>query len=117
MIEYKNELRIAAHVRKGTVRLPDLNPTPGYESPLDNEIIACAGNCLKGQKLLAFFWAYHCAHSWSDIQLNFARHLKSELDQKTVERYARDAATRILEKLNSGKAKVTGISVGLLIAE
>ena len=55
MIKYKNELRIAAHARKGTVTPPDLNQTPGYESPLDKEIIICAGKCLKGQKLLTFF--------------------------------------------------------------
>jgi hypothetical protein len=99
MIAYKNELRIKVNARKGTVAEPDLSPVPGYETPLDKEIIACAGRNLKGQRLTAFFWAYHCLHSWEDILMHFFTHLKNELHVNTVQRYARDAATRILDQI------------------
>lgn len=98
MIEYKNQLRIGAQLRKGTVGQPDLDPTPGYESELDKEIIACAGKYVKGQNLMAFFWAYHCEHSWEDIQLKFFDHLKREVKASTIERYARNAANRIIAR-------------------
>ncbi len=99
MLDYKNDLRIRVHTRRGTVAQPDLNPAPGYESPLDKEIIACAGKHVKGQNLMAFFWAYHCANSWEDIQLKFLQHLNKELQLDTVQRYARDAANRILDRI------------------
>jgi hypothetical protein len=102
MIEYKNDLRMRVCARKGTAEEPDLNPTPGFESPLDKEIIACAGKHVKGQQLRAFFWAYHCANSWEEVQMKFHRHLKSELDMATVQRYARDAANRIVERIARG---------------
>ena len=100
MLEYKNELRIRVHVRKGTVEPPDLNPQAGYETPLDKEIIACAGRCVKGRRLIAFFFAYHCLNTWEDIQMYFLKDLKRELDIETVRRYARDAASRIEDSIN-----------------
>lgn len=99
MIEYKNELRIRVHARKGTVEMPDLNSTAGYESQLDKEIIACASKCVKGQKLVAFFLAYHCVNTWEDIQMHFLKHLRSELNVESVQRYARDAASRITDRI------------------
>jgi hypothetical protein len=102
MIDYKNELRIRVHARKGTVEQPDLDATPGSETQLDREIIGCAGRCLKGQRLLAFFWAYHCENSWEDVQMRFLQHLKSELHIDTVQRYARDAANRIVDRIAQG---------------
>jgi hypothetical protein len=99
MISYKNDLRIRVHTRRGTVAPPDLNPNPGYEGPLDKEIIACAGKHVKGRSLMAFFWAYHCENSWEDIQLNFLKYLNCELQLETVQRYARDAANRIVDSI------------------
>ncbi len=96
MIAYKNELRLHVQTLKGTVQMADLNDTPGYESPLDKEIIRCAGECLRGQRLMAFFWAYHCRPSWEDIQEHFMKHLNAEVQKETVQRYASDAANRIL---------------------
>lgn len=102
VIEYKNELRIRVRALKGTVEQPDLDVTPGRETPLDKEIIACAGRCLKGQRLTAFFWAYHCQNSWEDIQVQFMKHLKRDLHVETVQRYARDAANRIADTIARG---------------
>ena len=67
--------QIRAIARKGTVSPPDLTPTPRYRSQLDKEIITTASRTVKGQKLIAFFFAYHCLHSWSDIQMRFKEHL------------------------------------------
>ena len=99
MIKYKNDLRMRVSARKGTVTEPDFDETPGYETPLNKEIVICAGRHVKGQRLRAFFWAYHCAHSWENIQDKFLKHLKSEVDEATVERYARDAANRIVDRI------------------
>jgi hypothetical protein len=102
MIEYKNDLRVRVSALRGTVKEPDLTPTPGYESTLDKEIIACAGKHVRGQSLRAFFWAYHCEHSWEAIQMKFKEHLNSELEVSTVQRYARDAANRIVDRITQG---------------
>jgi hypothetical protein len=99
MKEYKNQLRLQVSLRKGSVTEPDLNATPGYESDLDKEIIRCAGKHIKGQNLNAFFWAYHCVNSWEEIQMKFFTHLNCELDVSTIQRYARNAANRILERI------------------
>ena len=80
MLEYKNDLRLRVSARKGSVQEPDLNPTPGYESELDKEIIACAAKHVGRQDFKAFFWAYHCARSWEDIQMKFFTHLKREVE-------------------------------------
>jgi hypothetical protein len=102
MIEYKNDLRMRVTARKGSVQEPDFNDKPDFESDLDKEIIACAGKHVKGQPLKAFFWAYHCIHSWEEIQMRFHKYLKKELDVATVQRYARDAANRIVERITQG---------------
>lgn len=99
MIEYKNDLRMRVGARKGTVKEQDLNPAPGYESELDKEIIACAGKHVTGQELKAFFWAYHCANSWEDIQIKFFDHLKREVEVCAIQRYARNAANRIVARI------------------
>jgi hypothetical protein len=102
MLDYKNELRIRVCARKGTIEQPDLTSDPSCETPLDKEIIACAGKCIKGPKLTTFFWAYHCVNTWEDIQMNFYKHLNKELRIGTVQRYARDAANRILDRIVRG---------------
>jgi hypothetical protein len=99
MLEYKNQLRLQASLRKGSVNEPDLNPKPGYESELDKEIIRLAGKHLKGRNLNAFFWAYHCVNSWEAIQMKFFNHLNCELEVGTIQRYARNAANTILGRI------------------
>lgn len=99
MIEYKNDLRMRVSIGKGIVGVADLTPTPGYESALDKEIIACAAKNLKGQALITFFWAYHCEESWDAIRSKFKDHLNKQLAVDTLQRYARNAANRIVDRL------------------
>ncbi len=99
MIAYKNELRLRVQAKKGTIQPPDLKSDPDYESPLDKEIIACAGKYVSSSQLSAFFWAYHCLNTWEDIQMHFKTYLNKELQVDTVQRYARDAANRIVDRI------------------
>jgi hypothetical protein len=99
MIVQKNELRIQAQARKGTVSHCELVSDPGFESALDKEIILCASKCLKGRKLTTFYFVYQCQSAWSDIQMLYKTHLNLELDSETVQRYWRDAVNRIVDSI------------------
>jgi hypothetical protein len=97
MIKYRNELKIRVSTGRGSVQTSKLKSAT---TALDEEIITCAGKCLKGQRLVAFFYAYHCCRSWTEIHDHFWDDLESNIDVETVQRYARDAADRIVDQIS-----------------
>jgi hypothetical protein len=98
MKAYRNELRIALQVSIGRDAGQEILELP-YPSPHDEELIKLAGRALKGRNLQTFAWLYSCKHSIEKVQEMFMDYLEVEVTAESVERYARDAKSRILSEM------------------
>ena len=99
MKAYRNELRIALLASVGRDAGEEILALE-YPSAVDEEIIKLAGRALKGRNLQTFAWLYSCKHSIEKVQEMFMDYLETEVTAETVERYARDAKSRVCSEMN-----------------
>jgi hypothetical protein len=67
-------------------------------TPIDKGIMALALRCLSHTEWLVFYFAYGCTESFEEMKEKFKNDIGKEVEQETLERYARQARRTILEK-------------------
>ena len=94
MIGYRNEIRIAVLMERGSVDAEELEHDSA--SDLDRAIVKLAKRSVSKSEKVAFFFAYNCKDTWDDVLELFNDKLLRDVDIDSVVRYGNRATEKIV---------------------